>query len=165
MSGADFLLAGNVVEFHPRAVAAADNALGPQDLAVSTGVQLRENPADLRLGIGPGCLPAPGGEDLIGVVVMVVAGAVRIAALAMLMVMVMLMLLMIVVVVMLVLLMIVVVVMLVLLMIVVMMVLVLLVIMVMMMRTAMTTITQRSIITIMSTAGCRRFLRLSAAAV
>lgn len=33
------------------------------------------------------------------------------------------------------------------------------------MRTAMTTITQGSIITIMSTAGCRRFLRLSAAAV
>ena len=32
------------------------------------------------------------------------------------------------------------------------------------MRTAMTTITQGSIITIMSTAGCRRFLRLSAAA-
>ena len=88
MSGADFLLAGNVVEFHPCAVAAADNALGPQDLAVGAGVQLREDPADLRLGIGPGRLPAPGGEDLIGVVVMVVAGAVGIVALAVLVVMV-----------------------------------------------------------------------------
>ena len=86
MARADLMLLGHVVELDPRAVRAADDALGPEDLTVLAGVQRRQDALDVRLREGLGRLAAPGGEHLVGVVVMmVVAGALGIVALAVVM--------------------------------------------------------------------------------
>ena len=75
MAGPDVVLPGDVVELQP-AVLAAHDALGPEDLAVLAGVQLLQNVLNALGGEGLGRLYAPGGEDLVSVVmVMVMAGA------------------------------------------------------------------------------------------
>ena len=74
MTGADLVLLRHVVKFNPGAVLPGHDALGPEDAAVLAAVQGGENFFDARLGEGLGGLLAPGGEDLVGVVVMVVAG-------------------------------------------------------------------------------------------
>ena len=92
---ADIQLAGDEVEVDPLAVATCHDALGAQNDAVLAGIQLLQNGADLLSGVLLCRLTAPGGEDLIGVVVMMVMVMVVAAAgavLAMLVVMVMLML-------------------------------------------------------------------------
>ena len=81
MACPDLMLLGDEVELDPLAALAVHDALGPQDLAVVAGVQGREDPLNVRLGKHLGGLFAPGGEHLVGVVVMVVAGAVGIVAL------------------------------------------------------------------------------------
>ena len=90
MAGADVVLLGDVVELQP-AVLAVHDALGPENLAVLAGVQLLQDVLDALGGEGLGGLHAPGGEDLVGVVmvVMVVAAAVGIVALVLVVVMVM----------------------------------------------------------------------------
>ena len=83
-AGPDLVLFRHIVELHPGAVRPAYDALGPENPAVPAGVQGCENPGDIRLGECLGGLPAPGGEDLVGVVVMmmvIVAGAAGVAAL------------------------------------------------------------------------------------
>ena len=84
------MLLGDVVELQP-AVLAVHDALGPENLAVLAGVQLLQDVLDALGGEGLGGLHAPGGEDLVGVVmvVMVVAAAVGIVALVAVMVVVM----------------------------------------------------------------------------
>ena len=81
MACPDLMLLGDEVELDPLAALAVHDAFGPQDLAVVAGVQGREDPLNVRLGKHLGGLFAPGGEHLVGVVVMVVAGAVGIVAL------------------------------------------------------------------------------------
>ena len=97
MARPDLVLFGDEVKFDPRSALAVDNALGPQDLAVVAGVQGRQDALDVRLAEHLGGLPAPGGEHLVGVVVMVVAGAVGVVALVVVVMVVMLMLFMVVV--------------------------------------------------------------------
>ena len=82
-AGPDLVLLGHIVELHPGAAGPVDDALGPEDLAVLPGVQGGEDPLDVRLGEGLGGLPAPGGEHLVGVVMVVVfvAGAVGVITL------------------------------------------------------------------------------------
>ena len=78
MTCADFVLFGNVVELDPAALAVHD-ALGAEDLTVFAGVQFLQNVVDAALGKGLGRFLAPGGEDLFGmmvVMVMAAAGAV-----------------------------------------------------------------------------------------
>ena len=81
-SVAHLVLLGHIVKVQPLAVGGGHNALGPQDGAVFAGIQGRQNAVDIRLGELLGGLRAPAGEHLVGVVVMVVAGALRIVALA-----------------------------------------------------------------------------------
>ena len=89
-----------MVKVDPAAVCPFDNALGPQDHAVlGLVIQRDEDVFDLVLGEFFRCLAAPAGEDLVGVVpmvmVMMVAAAFRVVALVavfMLMMMVMLVL-------------------------------------------------------------------------
>ena len=72
---ADILLAGDEVKVDPLAVSARHDALGTQNDAVLAGIQLLQNGADLLGGVLLGSLTAPGGEDLVGVVVMMVMAA------------------------------------------------------------------------------------------
>ena len=81
MAGADVVLLGHVVKFDPGAALAVHDALGPQDLAVLAGVQRSQDALDAGLGEGLGRLLAPAGKDLVGVVMVMVAGAVGIVAL------------------------------------------------------------------------------------
>ena len=69
---ADIPLAGDEVEVDPLAVTTCHDALGTQNDAVLAGIQLLQNGADLLSGVFLGSLAAPGGEDLVGVVVMMV---------------------------------------------------------------------------------------------
>ena len=90
---ADIQLAGDEVEVDPLAVGTGHDALGTQNDAVLAGIQLLQNGADLLSGVFLCSLAAPGGEDLVGVVVMMVmVVAAAGALLTMLMVVVMLML-------------------------------------------------------------------------
>ena len=90
---ADIQLAGDEVEVDPLAVGTGHDALGTQNDAVLAGIQLLQNGADLLSGVLFGSIAAPGGEDLVGVVVMMVmVVAAAGALLTMLMVVVMLML-------------------------------------------------------------------------
>ena len=59
MARPDVVLLGHVVEFDPLAVLAADDALGPQDLAVLSGVQRGQDALNVGLGEGLGRLLAP----------------------------------------------------------------------------------------------------------
>ena len=68
---ANFPLAGDIVELQP-AVVAADDALGTQDGAVGPGAQQDQDLLQRGTGEDFGGLHAPGGEYLVGVVVMVV---------------------------------------------------------------------------------------------
>ena len=91
---ADIQLAGDEVEVDPLTVGTGHDALGTQNDAVLAGVQLLQNGADLLSGVLLCSLAAPGGEDLVGVVVMMVMVMVMAAAgavLAMLVVVMMLM--------------------------------------------------------------------------
>src|SRR5574344_1258549 len=78
---AHLMLLGNIVKVQPLAALCGHNALGPEDGAVGAGIQLREDPADVRLGEGLGGLRAPACEHLVGMVVVMVAGAVGIVTL------------------------------------------------------------------------------------
>ena len=69
---ADIQLAGDEVEVDPLTVGTSHDALGTQNDAVLAGIQLLQNGADLLSGVLLGSLTAPGGEDLVGVVVMMV---------------------------------------------------------------------------------------------
>ena len=69
---ADIQLAGDEVEVDPLAVLTGHDALCTQNDAVLAGIQLLQNGADLLSGVLPGSLTAPGGEDLVGVVMMMV---------------------------------------------------------------------------------------------
>ena len=93
MAGADVVLLGHVVKFDPGAALAVHDALGPQDLAVLSGVQRGQDALNVGLGEGLGRLLAPAGEDLIGVVMVMVAGAVGIVALVIVVVVVIMLLL------------------------------------------------------------------------
>ena len=77
---ADIQLAGDKVEVDPLAVGTGHDALGAQNDAVLAGIQLLQNGADLLSGVLLGSLTAPGGEDLVGVVVMMVMVMVMAAA-------------------------------------------------------------------------------------
>ena len=68
---ADIVLAGNEVKVDPLAVLTGHDTLGAQDDAVLTGIKLLQDLGDLIGSVLPGSLTAPGGEDLVGVVVMV----------------------------------------------------------------------------------------------
>ena len=92
LSGAQVVLLGDVVELQP-ALLAGDDALGPEDLAAAALVQGGEDGLQLLPGEALGGLPAPTGEHLVGVVVMVVvvmtaAGTLRAVAVLVVMVMV-----------------------------------------------------------------------------
>ena len=81
MARADLVLFGHVVEFEP-AVLAVHDALGTQDVAVVAAVQLVEHVLKSFLAELLRRLLAPGGEDVVGVVMMVmVALALGIVAL------------------------------------------------------------------------------------
>ena len=81
MARADLMLFGHVVEFEP-AVLAVHDALGTQDVAVVAAVQLVEHVLKSFLAELLRRLLAPGGEDVVGVVMMVmVALALGIVAL------------------------------------------------------------------------------------
>ena len=75
------MLLGHIVKVQPAAVDRRHDALRAQDGAVVAGVERGERAADILLGEGVDRLLAPAGKDLVGVVVMVVAGALRIVAL------------------------------------------------------------------------------------
>ena len=89
MTGANLMLLRHIVELNPRTVRAVHNALGTENGAVLAGIQRGEDAVDIRLRIHLGCFLTPGGEHLIGVVmmVMVMAGAVGVIALVMVMMM------------------------------------------------------------------------------
>ena len=70
-AGADLVLAGHHVELVP-GVAAVHNALGTQDLAVLAAVQGGQCAVQVLAGVAVGCLAAPAGEHLVGVMVMMV---------------------------------------------------------------------------------------------
>ena len=70
MARADLMLFGHVVEFEP-AVLAVHDALGTQDVAVVAAVQLVEHVLKSFLAELLRRLLAPGGEDVVGVVMMV----------------------------------------------------------------------------------------------
>ena len=92
MARADLMLFGHVVELEP-AVLAIHDALGTQDVAVVAAVQLVEHVLKRFLAELLRRLLAPGGEDIVGVVMMVmVALALRIVALLAVVVMVVVML-------------------------------------------------------------------------
>lgn len=81
MARADLMLFGHVVEFEP-AVLAVHDALGTQNVAVVAAVQLVEHVLKSFLAELLRRLLAPGGEDVVGVVMMVmVALALGIVAL------------------------------------------------------------------------------------
>ena len=81
MARADLMLFGHVVEFEP-AVLAVHDALGTQDVAVVAAVELVEHVLKSFLAELLRRLLAPGGEDVVGVVMMVmVALALGIVAL------------------------------------------------------------------------------------
>ena len=75
MAGADLGLFRHVVELDPGSVFPVHDALGPEDAAVFAGVQGGEDLFDARPGERLGGFPAPGGEYLVGVVMVMVAGA------------------------------------------------------------------------------------------
>ena len=70
MTRADLMLFGHVVEFEP-AVLAVHDALGTQDVAVVAAVQLVEHVLKSFLAELLRRLLAPGGEDVVGVMMMV----------------------------------------------------------------------------------------------
>lgn len=74
------MLLGNVVKFEPAALAVHD-ALGTQDVTVVAAVELREDVVERCLGVELGRFLAPGGEHVVGVVMMVMALARGIVAL------------------------------------------------------------------------------------
>ena len=80
MARADLMLFGHVVEFEP-AVLAVHDALGTQDVAVVAAVELVEHVLKSFLAELLRRLLAPGGEDVVGVVMMVMALARGIVAL------------------------------------------------------------------------------------
>lgn len=82
------MLLGNVVKFEPAALAVHD-ALGTQDVTVVAAVELREDVVERCLGVELGRFLAPGGEHVVGVVMMVMALARGIVALLAVVVMVM----------------------------------------------------------------------------
>ena len=88
MARADLVLLGNVVKFEPAALAVHD-ALGTQDVTVVAAVELREDVVERCLGVELGRFLAPGGEHVVGVVMMVMALARGIVALLAVVVMVM----------------------------------------------------------------------------
>ena len=93
MARADLMLFGHVVEFEP-AVLAVHDALGTQDVAVVAAVQLVEHVLKSFLAELLRRLLAPGGEDVVGVVMMVmVALALGIVALLTVVVMVVMLML------------------------------------------------------------------------
>ena len=75
-----------IVELQPRAVLAVDNAFGPEDCAVLAGIQGRKDPFQIPVGEGLGRFPAPGGEHLVGMVVMVFAAAMAVIVVMLVMV-------------------------------------------------------------------------------
>lgn len=100
MARADLMLFGHVVEFEP-AVLAVHDALGTQDVAVVAAVQLVEHVLKSFLAELLRRLLAPGGEDVVGVVMMVmVALALGIVALLAVVVMVVMLVLVVIVVIM-----------------------------------------------------------------
>ena len=93
MARADLMLFGHVVEFEP-AVLAVHDALGTQDVAVVAAVELVEHVLKSFLAELLRRLLAPGGEDVVGVVMMVmVALALGIVALLTVVVMVVMLML------------------------------------------------------------------------
>ena len=68
---ADVVLAGNEVKVDPLAILTGHDALGAQDDAVLAGIKLLQDLGDLIGGVLLGSLAAPGGEDLVGMVMMV----------------------------------------------------------------------------------------------
>lgn len=80
MARADLVLFGHVVEFEP-AVLAVHDALGAQNVAVIAAVELAEHLFKRFLAELLRRLLAPGGEDVVSVVMMVVALALGIVAL------------------------------------------------------------------------------------
>ena len=68
---AHLVLLGHVVEVEPLAVGSGHDALGTDDLAVVAAIQRREDLVQLRLSEGLHRFLAPGGEHLVGVVMMV----------------------------------------------------------------------------------------------
>ena len=100
MAHPEVVLLGHIVELDPGAVFTVHNTLSPQDLTVLAGVQSGQDALNIGLGKRLGRLLTPGGEHLVGVVmVMMVAGTVGIVAFVfivmMLMVMVVMMLMLI----------------------------------------------------------------------
>src|SRR5699024_10369005 len=84
-AGADFALAGHVVEVQPRAVRAAHDALRAQDRAVALRVQLVEDALQFVLRVGARRLRAEALEHLVrrvAVVVMVLMVMLMIVAAA-----------------------------------------------------------------------------------
>ena len=68
---AHLVLLGHVVEVEPLAGGSGHDALGADDLAVVAAIQRREDLVELRLGEGLHRFLTPGGEHLVGVVMMV----------------------------------------------------------------------------------------------
>ena len=91
MARADLMLFGHVVEFEP-AVLAVHDALGTQDVAVVAAVQLVEHVLKSFLAELLRRLLAPGGEDVVGVVMMVALALGIVALLAVVVMVVMLVL-------------------------------------------------------------------------
>ena len=76
MARADLVLLGNVVKFEPAALAVHD-ALGAQNVTVVAAVELREDVVKRCLGVELGRFLAPGGEHVVGVVMMVMVALAR----------------------------------------------------------------------------------------
>ena len=83
---ADIGLEGHIVEVDPAAVRSGHDALGPQDGAVFAAVQRGEGRGDLLFGELARGLHAPGGEHLVGVVMMMVMVVVMAVAVVVIMV-------------------------------------------------------------------------------
>ena len=89
----DIFLTGNIVKVDPLTVSAGNDALGAQHSAVNAAGELAQNVLDLFNGELTGGLYAPGGKDLVGVM-MVMAVIVMVTAAALFIVIMVVMMLM-----------------------------------------------------------------------
>ena len=86
---ADIVFLGNIVKVDPTAVGAGNDALGPEDHTIAAGIQAMKSRFHFGSSELLGSFHAPGGKDLVGMMIMMVMAAAAMLTMLMMMIVVM----------------------------------------------------------------------------